>query len=704
MADEGQTPTHCPYCSLNCGLKLRTIEGSVVGYDRWKQSPLTEGALCSKGVTAWEQVHHRDRLLRPLVRGSNGELQEATWEEALDRAADGFLRIRDRLGPAGNAVLGGGSLTNEKAYLVGKFARLALGTPHVDLNGRLCMSAAGAAAMRAFGLDRAMTPLEDLAHAQVVMVIGANLSATFPVMVPKLIDQARKRGGRVIVVDPRGSRFVDQRDLHLALRPGTDAVLANGILRAIAALDLVDEEFVTERTTGFEAALAAAHEWTPARVEAETGVPAASVVEAARLMGKADRAVIMHARGAEQQVSGTQNVLAYINVALACGHAGRRGSGIFPLTGQRNGQGGREHGQRCDQLPGARSIDNPEHRREVADAWEVDPDTLPDRGLSYVEQMEAAYDGRIAGMLMISTNPAVSSPDLSRTTTALERLEHLVVIDPFLSETAKYADVVLPGTTFAEEEGTITTIEGRVVRVDAAVAPVPGRGDIDVFRNLANRLGAGRQFSFVTGREIFEELRRVTAGAPADYAGMTWDSIRDRGGIFWPCPTEGHPGTPRLFLDRFAHADGRARFHAVRYAAPPVVVDDEYPLVLTTGRVLAHYLSGNQTRRIDAQVSKAPACYVEIHPATASRLGLQPGQDVTVRSRQGSVEVPWKEQEDIRPDTLFMPYHWPVANQLTATDLDPIARIPGLKYTPVSVSPVEAAVPEALAEEASASR
>jgi len=292
-------------------------------------------------------------------------------------------------------------------------------------------------------------------------------------------------------------------------------------------------------------------------------------------------------------------------------------------------------------------------------------------------------------MLMISTNPAVSSPDLARVSEALRRLEHLVVIDPFLSETAQYADVVLPGTTFAEEEGTITSLEGRVIRVDAAVAPQPGRGDIDVFRNLANRLGAGRQFAFVSGREVFEELRTVTAGAPADYSGMSWESIRDRGGIFWPCPREGHPGTPHLFLDRFAHPDGRARFHAVHYTPPPVVVDDDYPLVLTTGRVLPHYLSGNQTRRIDAQLSKAPECYVEVHPVTASRLGLEAGRNAVVTSRQGSVEVPWREQQDIRRDTLFMPYHWPIANQLTATDLDPIARIPGLKYTPVSVVPAD---------------
>lgn len=683
-----QTLTHCPYCALNCGLKLNTTGGEVVGYERWKQSPFSGGALCSKGVTAWQQVHHRDRLLRPLVR-RDGQLVETTWEHALDLAAAGFADVRRRLGPAGNAVMGGGSLTNEKAYLVGKFARLALRTPHVDLNGRMCMSSAAAAATRAFGLDRAMTPLDDLPHAQVAMVIGANISSTYPVKVPGMLDKVR-RHGRVIVVDPRAGRFVAATDLHLALKPGTDAIIANGLLRAVAALGLVDRRFVDERTAGFDEALAAAEPWTPHRVEAATGVDARSLVEAARLLGSAKRAMVLHARGAEQQTSGTQNALAYINVALACGLAGRRGCGIVPLTGQRNGQGGREHGQRCDQLPGARSIEDPEHRRQVAATWGVEPERIPGRGRSFVEVFDDAHEGRVAGMLTISTNPAVSSPDLHKVRRALSRLEHLVVIDPFLSETAQFATVVLPGTTFAEEDGTITTTDGRVVRVDAAVGPQPGRGDIDVFRNLANRLGAGRHFSFVDGREVFEELRRVSAGGPADYSGMTWDAIRSRGGIFWPCPEEGHPGTPLLYTERFAHPDGKARFHAVTPADPPVVADTEYPLVLTTGRVLAHYLSGNQTRRIEDQAAKAPEAYVEVHPATASRLGLQAGRPVRLTSRQGSVEVPWKDHGGLRRDMLFMPYHWPVANLLTADDLDPVSRIPGLKYTPVKLQPAPA--------------
>lgn len=264
-----------------------------------------------------------------------------------------------------------------------------------------------------------------------------------------------------------------------------------------------------------------------------------------------------------------------------------------------------------------------------------------------------------------------------------------MVIDPFLSETGRHADVVLPGTTFAEEEGTVTTIESRVVRVDQAVPPVSARGDIDVVRNLANLLGARRHFAFVRGREVFEELRRVTRGAPADYSGMTWDGVRERGGIFWPCPEEGHPGTPRLYTERFAHPDGRARFHPVVVEQPPHVADDEYPLILTTGRVLAHYLSGNQTRRIAAQARLAPEPVAELHPSTARSLGLAEGARLRLTSRQGVVEVAWSPNAGLRPDTVYLPYHWPVANRLTGRALDPTSKIPAFKYTPVRAEPAE---------------
>ena len=679
--------THCPYCALNCGLGLRQEAGRVVGIDRWKGSPLTGGALCAKGATAWEQIHHPDRVVRPLVR-RRGRLVETDWDTALDQAAAGFARITAGQGDAANAVLGGGSLTNEVAYLVGKFARLALRTPHVDLNGRMCMTSAGAAYTQALGVDRAPTPLAELGRAQVAVVIGANLSSSFPVVVPSLLAKLRRRGGTVIVVDPRAGRFVADGDCWLALRPGSDAVVANGLLREIARLGGIDERFCADRTSGLGDALAGAEPWTPEAVEAAADVPAHRLREAAAALAGADRAMYLHARGAEQQVTGVTNVRAWLNVALARGHLGRPGCGIDMLTGQRNGQGGREHGQRCDQLPSGRSIENPDHRRVVAERWQVPERTLPGRGRSYVDLLADARAGTVAGMLLLSTNPMVSAPDLAHTAAALDNLEHLVVIDPFLSETATRATVVLPGTTFGEIEGTITSLEGRVLRCDQAVPPAAGRSEIDVLRNLANRLGAGRHLRHTRGRDVFDELRRVSAGGPVDYAGITWERLRDQDGVFWPCPTEDHPGTPMLHTRAFGHPDGRARLARVDPAPPPEPTTPDRPLVLTTGRVLHHYLSGAQTRRIAAHTAVEPVPVAEMHPATASACRLVDGRPARLTTATGRVDVAWSANPRLRRDTVFLPYHWPVANRLTAADqLDPTSRIPNFKVTPVHVGP-----------------
>jgi len=681
------TTTHCPYCALNCGMLLNT-DGSVVdGRARWKGSPLTKGALCSKGATAYQQVNHAERLKMPLLR-KGGDFVETGWEEALDRAADGFSRIREQHGVNANAVLSGGSLTNEKVYLIGKLARLALRTPHIDYNGRLCMAAAGAANNKAFGADRMMTPLAELDRAQVVVVVGSDISTAFPVVIPQALDRLRKRGGRVIVIDPRASRFVKPGDLHLAPEPGTDGIVFNGLLRQIDELGLIDHKFIRSRTTGFDSALAAARQWNPDAVQEFADVPVESLLEAAKLIGNADRCMYLHGRGPEQQINGTDNVLSIINVGLACGHVGRPGCGINMLTGQRNGQGGREWGQRCDQLPAGRDLANPEHRAVVAERWGVDSSVLPDVGKTYVEILQMAGRGEVKGLLSIGTNMNVSAPDLRRVDEQMAALEHVVMIDPFFSRSARHADIVLPGSTFAEEEGTVTTIEGRIIRVDQAVSPVAKRADIDLIRNLARRLGAARHFNFFTGAEVFEEMRVVSAGGPNDYAGITWDRIRDEGGVFWPCPDEKHPGTPQLYTERFHHPDGLARFHAVVPRPPGPSVNSAYPLVLTTGRVPAQFLSGNQTMRIAGQNRVAPGAFVEIHPDTARAYGLSVGDAVEVSSRQGTVEVPWVGNDRLRNDTIFMPYHWVECNTLVAPELDPLSKIPGFKYTPVMVQAV----------------
>jgi len=571
-------------------------------------------------------------------------------------------------------------------YLLGKFARLALGTPNVDYNGRFCMAAAGKANMLAFGADRMMTPLDELRTAEVVVVIGAHISAAFPVAVPTLLNHVRKRGGTVIVVDPRAGRFVKKGDVHVALEPGTDSVFFNGVLREIIHQGLVDRDFVDNRTVGFTDAASAAMDYDPEFVELVADVPQHLLKTVASLIGSTTKCMFLHGRGPEQQTDGTQNVQSIINVGLACGHVGRPGAGINMLTGQRNGQGGREWGQRCDQLPAGRSITSGADRKLVASHWGVDEELLPGAGSSYVEILNGVDSGKTKGLLTICTNMAVSSPDLTAVQRQLGALEHHVVIDPFLSESARFADVILPGSSFAEESGTITTIEGRVVRIDQAVAPIAGRNDLDVIADLADGLHSPVSFRYDSEESIFEEMRAVSRGGPIDYSGISYERIRKEDGVFWPCPSPDHPGTRQLYQDRFAHLDGKARFHAVVPRQLPHETSPDFPLVLTTGRLLAQFLSGNQTRRIERQQRLAPEPYVEIHPSTAAAYQIEPGTKVLITSRQGSVWVQWRPHKGIRLDTLFMPYHWQECNTLVAADLDPISKIPGFKYTPVQIA------------------
>jgi assimilatory nitrate reductase catalytic subunit len=383
-------------------------------------------------------------------------------------------------------------------------------------------------------------------------------------------------------------------------------------------------------------------------------------------------------------------VLACINLVLATGKLGRPGCGYATITGQGNGQGAREHGQRCNQLPGARDIENPVHRATVAAAWGVPESAIPPKGATAPEIVEKIHGGEIRGLISICFNPLVSLPDATFTREALERLDFYANIDFFLSETGRHADLVLPGSLQEEDEGTVTNVEGRVIRIREAVAP-PGeaRRDWRIICDLARRLGAGTLFDFDSTHAIFEELRRVSRGGVADYSGITWEKIDRQMGVFWPCPDEAHPGTPRLFEDgRFHHADGRARFHAVAYRPPSEETDDAYPIILTTGRVVSQFLSGTQTRRIGPLVDLDREPRAEMHPRLAARIGVADGEYVRVVSRRGHVDLQAHVVTTIRPDTVFIPYHWPgrrSANRLTKRAYDAASGIPEFKVAAVRI-------------------
>ena len=677
------TATHCPYCALQCGMNLVERDGELAVAPR-PDFPTNRGGLCQKGWTAADLLHHPERLTTPLMRDRKGEpLRPVSWDVALDRAAREIEAVQEKYGRDAVGVFGGGGLTNEKAYALGKFARVGLRTAMIDYNGRFCMSSAAAAGIKAFGVDRGLPfPLDDIPGADVILLIGSNLAETMPPIMQHFEAQ-RQRGGKLIVVDPRWTPTAQSAALHLQITPGTDLALANGLLHIAARDNLLDMEFIASRTANFPALSRVLASCWPEHIERITGVSMQQMTRAAHLLGNAKTAMILTARGAEQQSKGTDTVLAFINLILALGKVGKPHCGYGCLTGQGNGQGGREHGQKADQLPGYRKIDNPDHRAHVAKVWGIAPEELPGPGKSAYEMLDAmGTDGGVRALLLVASNIAVSAPRAGHVQERMNALDFLMVSDIFLSESAQRADVVFPTTQWAEEEGTMTNLEGRVLlRKQAAMPPEGVRSDLEMLAALADRLGRGKFFS-ADPRTVFAELRQASAGGVADYAGITYERIEAEDGVFWPCSSEAHPGTPRMFENSFPTPDGRARFHPVAYRPAAEMPTPDYPLYLTTGRVMAHYQSGTQTRRVKALRDMAPQPFVEMHPDLAKRLCIENGDSVRVATRRGTADLKAVVTPTIRQDTLFVPFHWGdggCANLLTNPALDPTSRMPEFK-------------------------
>lgn len=674
--------THCCFCGQQCGINLKVKDNRVVGFEPREDFPFNKGKLCPKGVMRYMQNEHPDRLLHPLKRTDHGFVRSG-WDEALDHTVGEIKRIQKSYGKDAFALLSGVSLSNEKSYLVGKFARIALQTKNLDYNGRLCMVSAGAGNKKAFGIDRAANSWADIPLADVILVTGSNVAECSPITTD-YIWRARDRGAKLIMIDPRVTPLARTADLHIPVRPGGDSALMNGILHVVIKRGWVDQEFIDNYTTGYEEVKAMVEKYTPEVAGELSGVDPALIVKAAEMWGPAKTSFLLHARGIEHHSKGVENVLSCINLVLVTGRIGRPGCGYGTITGQGNGQGGREHGHKCDQLPGNRDIENPEHRKYIAEVWKIAESELPHKGLTAQEIIEAMHAGEIKGLLSICFNPVVSLPNATFTKEAFNRLEHYSVIDFFLSETAQHADIVLPGSLHEEDEGTSTSAEGRVIRLRKAVDP-PGEARVDwhIFLDLAKRLGKGDYFPYEQAEDIFNELRIASHGGTADYTGITYDRIEKENGVFWPCPEVGHPGTPRLFEDHlFYTPDKKAHFNAVEFRPSAEVPDADYPVVLTTGRVVSQYLSGAQTRRIGALVKQYPEPLVEMHPVLAAKVGVKTGDPVTVETRRGQVTLEATVVDTIREDTIFIPYHWAgkkSANLLTNPALDPISKIPEYK-------------------------
>ncbi|MEW9671979.1 formate dehydrogenase subunit alpha [Ammoniphilus sp. 3BR4] len=685
--------THCAYCGMQCGMHIRVEEktGKVVGVEPRYDWPVTNGKMCPKGVTAYQTIEHKDRILRPLIK-KNGTFVESSWEEALDLIAEKFQGLQQQYGKDALSVFGGVSMTNEKCYLVGKYARAVLGTRFIDYNGRFCMSSAAGGFLKTLGMDRGSTlPWPELEHTDCFFIAGSNTAECHPTSI-QWLWRAKDKGAKMIVVDPRETPTARIADVHLDLKPGTDSALANGIMRILIMDGYVDEEYVANRCNNYAELKKAVEKFTPEYTSKITGIDMNKIIKAAHIYGQSPRSVVMFARGAEQQSKGVDNVSLYTSMALLRGQIGKFASGVATFTGQGNGQGGREHGQKSDLLPGYRKITDPEAVQYISEVWGMDPKDMPKPGVSAYEMFDQIHAGNIRAMHVICSNPAVSAPNTEHVWSAFRKLDFMVVSDLFLSETAEFADVVLPATSWAEDEGTTTNLEGRVVRIRKIREPLgESLPDWGIMQAIARRLGKGQFFPYENAKQIFEEFRVATKGGKADYYGITWERIDKEDGVFWPCPSEDHPGTPTMFKEKFGTPDGKANLAVVDWQEPGEIPSAQYPHILTTGRVVFHYLSGNQTRRVDFLMEQCPLPYVEMHPELASQYNLRNGDKVKLTTPRSHMTLDVRLTKAIRNDTVFVPYHWGkelAVNQLTNPALDPTSRMPEFKVCAVKIEKV----------------
>lgn len=685
--------TQCPFCSVQC--KMQIVEHPGEERNTYtvlpKPNAASEGRLCIKGMNAYQHALSSDRLTYPMAK-VDGAFVRISWEEAYQLIQSNFTKVGKQFGNDAIGVYGGGSLTNESAYLLGKFARVALRTKYIDYNGRFCMSAAASAGIKAFGIDRGLTnQLSEISSAKCIILAGTNIAECQPTLMP-YFTRAKENGSYIIAIDPRNTGTTELADLHLKVKPGMDAALVNGMLKVLMDEGYVDESFTQDRTNGFNELKEHLAAVDLNEISEITGVSLAQIRQAAEAFGKAATGMVFTARGVEQQTDGHMAVRNFLNMVLITGKIGKEGCGYGAITGQANGQGGREHGQKADQLPGYRLIENPADRSYIAEVWGIQPEELPGKGVSAYEMMEKVHEEEIRALFVMGSNPIVSNPNANFVEEGLRKLQFLVVADMFLSETAKLADLILPTSSYLENEGTLTNLEGRVLLREASRA-VSGevKHDWEILCGIAHILGKESYFSFTSSEQIFEELRIATRGGVADYYGITYDRLRREEGVYWPCPSLEHPGEKRLFETKFAHPGGKAELIAVDNHFPDEQVSDEFPLYLTTGRVLSHYLTGVQTRRSHTLAARSFESFMEIHPKTAQKYRIEEDSLIRLESKRGSIVVRSKLTSEIREDTVFVPMHWgdiQNVNKITNQALDPTCRMPGFKVCAVNARPL----------------
>ena len=691
----------CPYCGVGCQLTYQINDNkiiSVVG----RNGPANKGRLCVKGRFGFDYIHHPGRLTQPLVRlddapkeaddlvDSNNpftHFREATWEEALDRAAGGFVQIKEQFGAQALSGFGCAKGSNEEAYLVQKLVRTGFGTNNVDHCTRLCHASSVAALMETIGSGAVTAPFSEALNADVFMIVGANPTENHPVAAT-FFKNAVKDGAKMIVMDPRGQALKRHAEYMMQHKAGSDVAVLNALMHVIVREKLYDEKYVEEHTQGFDKLRLHLDAFSPEKMEEHCGVPASTLRAVARLFAGAERAMIFWGMGISQHIHGTDNARCLISLALLTGQVGRPGTGLHPLRGQNNVQGASDSGLIPMVFPDYRPVTDPLALEFFENYWGTPLD--PKAGLTVVEIADAAYEGDMKGMYIMGENPAMSDPNASHVREALCKLDHLVVQDIFLTETAGYADVVLPASAFPEKDGTFTNTDRKVQIARQAIDP-PGdaRQDWWIIQEIARRVGLN--WNYTGPRSIFEEMR----GCMPSIAGITWERLLEEGAVTYPCQEVGDPGEPIIFGDGFPTSNGRGKFIPAGIIPPDEVPDDEFPMVLTTGRQLEHWHTGVMTRRAAILNELEPDAICELSPSDAQRMGIVSGAKVRVTSRRGVIELAARITSTVPDGLLFIPfcYSEAAANLLTNPTLDPFGKIPELKFCSVRLEEVASVQP-----------
>ncbi|MEW8316788.1 MAG: formate dehydrogenase subunit alpha [Candidatus Thiodiazotropha endolucinida] len=692
---EKQVDSVCPYCGVGCQLTYH-VSDNRIRYVTGRDGPANNGRLCVKGRYGLDYTHHKHRLTVPLIRRDDAPKQaelgldhnnpfvgfrEANWDEALALAAGGLRNLRDEQGPTALAGFGSAKGSNEEAYLFQKLVRTGFGSNNVDHCTRLCHASSVVALLEMIGSGAVSNPVADVDKAEVILIIGSNTTENHPVAATFIKNQVNS-GKTLIVMDPRRTTIAGHATHFLQFKPDTDVALLNAIMHAVIEQGLVDKEFVHNRTSGYEILEEHLSSFTPEAMEHLCGIDAGTIREVARLYASSKASIIFWGMGVSQHVHGTDNARALISLALMTGQIGRPGTGLHPLRGQNNVQGASDVGLIPMVFPDYQRVDNPANRAKFEALWGTTLDPKP--GLTVVEIMHAITDGTIRGMYIMGENPAMSDPNLNHARKALSSLQHLVVQDIFMTETAWYADVILPATAFAEKTGSFTNTDRRVQLGRQAIDP-PGqaRKDLEIIQEMARRLGL--EWHYNHPRAVFAEMRQ----AMPSIAGISWERLEQQDAVTYPCEDEDDPGQPVIFTETFPTPSGKASFTPAPFTNADELPDRQYPWVLITGRQLEHWHTGAMTRRAAVLDRIEPIPVASLHPEELARMEIEPGGPVRLQSRRGEVTAFTRADEGISPGQVFLPfcYHEAAANLLTNEALDPAAKIPEFKFCAIKVMP-----------------